>query len=235
MTCGEFRSHLSQGKLSAEAAAHAELCANCRNLAFAEAELGEAFRLLRETAPDPPTSLDASVMTAFRQRMAQPRIAFMSWSLPARFAWAAVATGLVIGFSLFVTFRKAAPVDLPSVARVVTPPVRPAAEQPAAVAAKQSVKLSEPARKRVAAKRRRSATKGKPHVTFATNENSETGFQNLMFCDPISCSGAMQVFRIQLPASDVQPITAWRSPTGFVQADVVVGSDGIARAIRIVK
>ena len=50
-----------------------------------------------------------------------------------------------------------------------------------------------------------------------------------MFCDPLSCSSDAQVVRMELPAAgandrDAQPQVA----------DVVVGYDGVVRAMRIV-
>jgi hypothetical protein len=58
------------------------------------------------------------------------------------------------------------------------------------------------------------------------------GFVALMFCDPLICSGEEQVIRMELPG------TASASGEGDssqpVLADVVVGDDGLVRAMRIV-
>lgn len=60
------------------------------------------------------------------------------------------------------------------------------------------------------------------------------GFRSLMYCDELSCGGAMDVLRIQLPPSAIGLMTA--EPSGnVVSADVLVGADGIARGIRIVR
>jgi hypothetical protein len=69
---------------------------------------------------------------------------------------------------------------------------------------------------------------------MAQTEPPTSGFQSLMYCDPISCGGPMEMIRIQIPVSVVTRVPAPRPSNGFVQADVVVGSDGVARAIRIV-
>ena len=50
-----------------------------------------------------------------------------------------------------------------------------------------------------------------------------------MLCDPLSCSGDEQVVRMELPA------TAADGSAGTQMADVIVGDDGLVRAIRIVK
>ena len=53
----------------------------------------------------------------------------------------------------------------------------------------------------------------------------DDGYVALMFCDPLSCSSDAQVVRMELPAGqDTQPQIA----------DVVVGYDGLVRAVRIV-
>ena len=46
-----------------------------------------------------------------------------------------------------------------------------------------------------------------------------------MLCDPLICSGDEQVIRMELPGS---------SAASPVLADVVVGDDGLVRAMRIV-
>ena len=57
---------------------------------------------------------------------------------------------------------------------------------------------------------------------------------NLMYCDQISCSGALDIIRMQLPASPVAGDSTSAPAQDVVLADVLVGSDGVARAIRIV-
>ena len=59
------------------------------------------------------------------------------------------------------------------------------------------------------------------------------GYSNLMYCDPVVCSGPMQVVHIKVPAGQVKPNAGESVGNGFVNADVVVGPDGVARAIRV--
>jgi hypothetical protein len=59
------------------------------------------------------------------------------------------------------------------------------------------------------------------------------GYSNLMYCDPVVCSGPMQVIHIRVPVKQVMPALGTSSSNGFVDAEVVVGPDGVARAIRI--
>jgi hypothetical protein len=55
-------------------------------------------------------------------------------------------------------------------------------------------------------------------------------YEVLMLCDPLICSGDEQVIRMELPAN-----TSARGNGQPVMADVVVGDDGLVRAMRIVR
>jgi len=59
------------------------------------------------------------------------------------------------------------------------------------------------------------------------------GYSNLMYCDPLVCSGPMPVVRIRVPARQVSPDVNPGAGDGYVNADVVIGPDGVARAIRV--
>jgi hypothetical protein len=59
------------------------------------------------------------------------------------------------------------------------------------------------------------------------------GYSNLMYCDPVVCSGPMQVVHIKVPVGQVKPNLGQTERNGFVNAEVVVGPDGVARAIRV--
>jgi hypothetical protein len=59
------------------------------------------------------------------------------------------------------------------------------------------------------------------------------GYSNLMYCDPMVCSGPMQVIHIRVPANQINPSAGQSGGNSFVNADVVVGPDGVARAIRV--
>ncbi len=59
------------------------------------------------------------------------------------------------------------------------------------------------------------------------------GYSNLMYCDPVVCSGPMEVVHIKVPAGQVKPNLGSTEGNGFVNAEVVVGPDGVARAIRV--
>lgn len=59
------------------------------------------------------------------------------------------------------------------------------------------------------------------------------GYSNLMYCDPVVCSGPMQVVHIKVPVGQVKPNLGQTVGNSFVNAEIVVGPDGVARAIRV--
>jgi hypothetical protein len=75
-----------------------------------------------------------------------------------------------------------------------------------------------------------------PHAAKASSADADAsqtydpGYVALMFCDPLICSTDAEVIRMELPVTGA---TADRdAPTQL--ADVIVGYDGVVRAIRIV-
>lgn len=56
-----------------------------------------------------------------------------------------------------------------------------------------------------------------------------------MYCDELSCGGAMDVVRVELQPSDVGLMATAQQDRNAIAADVLVGADGIARGIRIVR
>jgi len=64
----------------------------------------------------------------------------------------------------------------------------------------------------------------------ALQSSDDPDYVALMFCDPLSCSSDAQVVRMELPAAGA---TSDRDAQPQI-ADVVVGYDGVVRAMRIV-
>jgi hypothetical protein len=56
-----------------------------------------------------------------------------------------------------------------------------------------------------------------------------------MYCDELSCAGAMDVIRVEVPAEALRVPQRERSGNEPVEADVLVGPDGVARGIRLVQ
>lgn len=162
---------------------------------------------------------------------------------------AAVVVGVFLGIRLLQPSSRPATVQshaIPQSSRpLVRQPVSPtraavapdevqkqAASAPEVIAKAGSAASSQPrqaaARKHLApVKPARSGNNQIAAASLANEESqidTEDGYVPLMFCDPLSCASGSQVVRMELPAGpSSQPQTA----------DVVVGYDGVVRAVRI--
>ena len=63
--------------------------------------------------------------------------------------------------------------------------------------------------------------------------STDAGYTDLMFCDPLSCAGEAQVVRMELPSTQTASVGGEQDGESRI-ADVVVGYDGVVRAVRIV-
>ena len=243
MTCQDARDFIrnmdATGDFPPEFARHLELCEECRRLANAQPALAEGLQDLRDSAPAVPARLDSSILAIYRQQFlgAQTPAAHRGLVSLRNLGYATVAAMMILGIVLIAirqhrqtpdesrAQRPAMPV---SGQQVQEPPAEKAPVVPAVVAKHRQGQRRSPS---IAARHSQS-----PNATaVAASDPRTSGFESLMYCDPLSCAGPMQVIRIQLPFSAVERVPAPRPSNGLVQADVVVGSDGVARAIRIVR
>lgn len=209
------------------------------------------------------TSPAASLLAKREERTAQSEMRITKSELPLALrlsrwfevgAYVAVAAAVVVGLFLGVRLlqHRSTPVAVqsqtspentkPLVEQSGSPTraavVRNGAEKPLAAAPEVIAKAdaapaSQPrtavARKRLApARAARSGNDQRAAASLANEESqidTEDGYVPLMFCDPLSCASGSQVVRMELPATgpSSQPQTA----------DVVVGYDGVVRAVRI--
>jgi hypothetical protein len=241
MTCQEFQAYFEdplrvEADLRtdcAEVAAHIANCADCSRIVEAQKELGENLRLVREYTPQLSPSLDATVLADYRRHIAGPTTLIAASPVPRRHAvpallWSAAVAVMIVIAILFLPDRK-----------TVTTIAQPPAAKPPSVA-----QLPETNRERtvVAQKTHRL----KPEVASARPRRSvasvvspiapfPAGFRSLMYCDELSCLGAMEMIRVQLPSFAAGFTPASTAANDVVYADVLVGPDGIARGIRIVQ
>lgn len=231
MTCQELRLYF-EDPLRHDAELRSELehlahCGDCARYVEAQRKLGNSLRLLRESVPQYPTSLDAAVPAAYRRVMAEktaravpvPRERSFGW-----LRWSVVGAAILLGVVLL--YRNQPHVG-PATARPA--PVQPAPVAPSPVAVETTVKRPQ-AKKPLTAKRSQPA----PVLNAATPATLPPGFRSLMYCDELSCGDAMEVIRVQLPSSAMRFAPA-AGAGGPVFADVLVGPDGIARGIRVVE
>jgi hypothetical protein len=250
MTCDELHDYIEDQNNAAAAAKHLESCAECRRLVDAAEELRRCLRSVRCTAPKVPAALDTAVLTAYRDYVQQPTVSspaalFRSRmnAFPTRLAWVAAAAALFAVMLLIVDRRimprlelRAAQPNATIGTRTMRPDNTPSANARFGDVRSDNVVANSPTLRRKMAKPRPHFTGPKEPPAYVEASGSfSAGFQNLMYCDALSCSGAMEVIRMQLPAGAMSRDPAMmQQRDGIVLADVLVGSDGIARAIRIV-
>jgi len=236
MTCHELRLYFEDPlrmdvKFPPEVE-HLARCTECARLLEARRELGAELRLLRELAPEPSAALEAAVLANYRQRITGDRT--LGRSRTSRFTVAAwtTAAAAVLALAGVLLLHPARSVET-SNSRIESAQ-QPMAEMGTFEKGANSVPwinaASSPKNRRRSARQPRRA----PQAATAKTPASED-FRSLMYCDELSCGGAMQLIRVQLPSSAGAFEPAAALPYGAIYADVLVGSDGIARGIRIVQ
>jgi len=219
---------------------HTEVCSRCAaRLAEERALLARVRAVAAELAgEEPPARVDAALLAAFRAQTAatasstvipalgRPRH-WSSWKL------AAVAAGILILISVMAIFWKSTNSRAPSrEERAVSPaPVNTPGHRAAPPDGRDQTATEQPKNlpKRV---RRRAPVDSLDEVEVVTR------FFPLREGEDLTTLDSLQVVRVELPGSalgevgfPVDPETA-NEP---VKADVVLGQDGLARAIRFVR
>jgi hypothetical protein len=247
MTCQElrlcFENPLRRESESSLESEHLARCADCARFVEAQRELAAGLRCAREAVPVPPASLDDAILASYRKQIAsrpaaqtailpRPRFATLGWNTAA----AAVVLVIVSGILLFQNRKAVTTITQPHPLQS-TAALHPAVAATVAAAARSSRPkpfraAAHPATHPVA----NPALRPFRAPSAEVRENSiPAGFRSLMYCDELSCGGALEVIRVQLPSSVTVLAPASTSPQGVVFADVLVGPDGIVRAIRIVE
>ena len=261
MTCREFIENaesltpLQLRAMQAEdegMSAHVQECAGCGRWLESQRLLGGALQVLRTHTAEREAGphVEAAVLRAFRAQGFEPvasaepdRAAPAAWRLSRFFefgAYAAVAAALIVGVFLGARMWRDIQSPAPHVQAQASGTPLQAEPQVATSGGANQGSVSETqasARKApdsemaravpVSARRSQSAN----HQAVAASVDRQ-GFVALMFCDPLMCSGEEQVIRMELPGSAAS--SAEGSSGQPVIADVVIGEDGLVRAMRIV-
>lgn len=233
MTCKEFSSYNSTqsptGQMGSEAAMHLETCASCRRAWYASHELSRRLEEIKERVPAVPSTVDFAVLAAYRDQVKGGSEGHSrTSSLFRAMAWSGIAAALIVAILIFAPLR-----SVPKIGEVSWNP--PAIVVPPIAKRTQHKFIATTA---TGTSRRPAVKKGNRSMQTASTvaaAESTGGFESLMYCDALSCAGTMDVIRLEIPVQPMRGIRSLQLQNGFVQADVVVGSDGIARAIRIVK
>jgi hypothetical protein len=225
--CADFSAHLAE-------------CAECSRLVESQSEIRVTLRELRDTAPVIPESLDNKVLSSYRRRIPQ-RVATHNFASKPQssirvviFGIAAIAATIVVAVVFLVTREqpKAQVITSRNPAAVPAPVIMPV--QPRLYSATRSTAGRRPVRRRPTTSMVATAPPQQKTPATSPSMSVPTTFSSLMYCDELSCNGAMDMIRVRLPAQPRMLLPANSYGTGPVYADVLVGPDGIARGIRVV-
>jgi hypothetical protein len=233
MTCEELRPLFEDPLLLDHdfplAAQHLALCPACARFVEARRELRTGLRAIRESAPQLPERLDSAVLAHYRRHFTDALPPLNSNFRPSGFAWmgwGAAAAILLATALLFFLGRttKTAVVRSKSSAHSSSPPQLVAVDNMPSAAHRAKPSRLHPIQRR------------RPRFLVPPFKSPGlASFGSLIYCDELSCGEAMEVIRVQLPASATPFMASSAAASSAVFADVVVGPDGIARAIRVVE
>ena len=228
MTCHEFasirRDFARQQWLSdaarQQASQHLAGCTTCRDHLETERALTTALAALsrHREAISPPPAIEAALTAAFEQRNQSRRFAIWrkaAWAIP-------IAAGLLL--FAFLRFQKPEPrlahEERPRPSeRIMDRAPEPEPEQ----SAPPQIAESKPRVRRAA--------------TTPRNNEYVTEFVPLRYGKPLESGEPVVVVRMELPAAQLRRLGLPVAPdavTGAVKADVLLGGDGLAKAIRFV-
>jgi hypothetical protein len=224
---------------SAAMANHVAACGECRDYLEEQEELCANLWLMRESAPRIPATLDGIVLAKYRQHIRDLSYSKAHNRRPARtIALNALGWTAAAAFALIVAYGELGLFMHGEHGRTWVG--RQAPEQ-SSMAPVQPEQVSTTTRGQTKAPH---ATKLKTRLGTQRSDQAKltarksnpllqpTEFQSLMYCDELSCGGAMEVIRIQVPA-EVLGLSSPSVPANeLISADVLVGPDGIARGIR---
>ena len=220
---------------STELSEHLVGCTECRRFVLEQRELVRSLQALRSTVPAISSSLDHAVLLNYQLYRANQSRSLVSvpctsgTSVRRLSGW---ATALAVACLV---------VSTGDIAREQEWRNRSLGKQESVSHAPEATHVG---RRRAGAQRsgankRRtmaaSAEKTAHLASVAKSARFPTAFQSLMFCDQLSCPGAMDVIRLELPSPVLGMIPPSARTRGVVSADVLVGPDGIVRGIRMVE
>lgn len=261
MSCHDFEAvagdlaggHLMDAAQRENALAHAASCACCASRLADERALADGLRFVAKTANEnAPARVEAALLAAFRhQRAASPA------SVPARtarqrwlYAAASVAAAVLIVTLLALVASRTRDSQQPGPQKAANPSPavsdepRPSSPQPQALPSpeKRDVAVQATDQRRRPGDRIRSVGRSRRPLEglnqSASDADIATDFIPLMNRETLAQMDGGQVMRVELPRSALMsfglPMDMERA-TERIKADVVVGNDGLARAIRFVR
>lgn len=251
---GHLAGHLMDAAQREKALAHSASCARCASRLADERALTGGLQFVAKTAnEEAPARVEAALLAAFRQqRAALPSVVPV---LTARrrpgtrwlYAAASVAAIALIVTLLALAASRARDSQQPAPQKASSPnpeELRPSAPKLQALPSTEmgAVANKAPEQQRRSAARIRNVSRSKPRVDDldkpAPGDELATEFIPLMNREALAQMDGGQVMRVELPRSALMsfglPMDMERA-TERIKADVLVGNDGLARAIRFVR
>ena len=227
---------------------HARECASCGRWLESQTLLGSAMQTLRASTAqlEAGPAVEQALLRAFRDAefTAQPavepeRAAPAAWKLSRIFefgAYAAIAAALIM--AVFLGSRLLHDRQAQEHPAQAQKQVAPQVKTSTLKASPLNQATPEVASKTVATKAPKAgvsnanvqaSSRTSAKVDAAASDAGD--YVALMLCDPLICSGDEQVVRVELPVATSTDGSAGQP----VLADVVIGEDGLVRAMRIVR
>lgn len=244
------RSQMMDASLRERALSHAESCACCAQRFADERALTDGLRLVATASEgdEAPARVEASLVAAFRESHgALPARAFGSARVASRrwlYIAAGVAAAAVIVMLLSLTVSRTQDSPQKAEQHSSAPPVGPQElHQPLVLPASQpgpEHKLASGHNRGPGRRGTGTRGTGRANETGASREDAEiaTDFFPLMNRESLTQLDSGQIVRVELPRSALMsfglPMNMERV-NERIKADVVVGNDGLARAIRFVR
>ena len=242
------RSQMMEADVRAEALVHGEQCERCAARLVDEEKLSRALQFMSAdmeslAAPD---GIELKLREAFRQRHeVVPSAANSSNSSKSRYWLVAVAAALLVAMGAMAMWlgsdgpqksvadnQPQKQVETPAGPSSPTGPIEPEPQK-----TEERADNREP--KRQAPKPVRRPTRKAPETQMANHASNEiaTDFMPLGDANALTLQDGGQIIRVKLPRSTLIrfgfPVNMDRNEN--VKADVIVGVDGLARAIRFVQ
>jgi hypothetical protein len=234
------RGQMMEADVRAEALAHSDQCGHCLARLRDEERLTRGLQMLAADMETTfaPAELEGSLLEAFRSRnVVVPMTAKQSRS---RYWLVAVAAALLVAMSVVAVWWRS---DTPEQRVAEKPPVPKAVEVtngPSETAPKQEEYRAAVETVKPPKRTRHNVTRRTPETQMANHVTNEiaTDFMPLGDMNPASLQDGGQIVRVKMRRSALVrfgfPVNMDRYNEN-VKADVLIGVDGLARAIRFVQ
>ena len=185
----------------------------------------QAILRLSAAEAEPSAQLRSSVLASFEERTLRMTSA-RTWLIP-------LTAGAMIAFVVMV--QSYWRLRLPQPPVPLTPVAKRITASPVAPAEQALVKPSQTHRLPRSRNQHRPPEQLQAKGPETTSDVPVAQFDSLLYCDPFSCGDPMQVIRLEVPAASVGRAYRPLARNGFVNAEVIVGADGLTRAVRFTK